>query len=247
MSTSLVALRPGFFLIDVALYIKQHKILAFGDVHIGYEEALNKQGVLVPRFQFLDTMKRIKGIMEQLPGSVDTVVINGDLKHEFGTIYNQEWKETLEFLDYIAGFCKEIVLVKGNHDTILGPIARKRNVKLVEYYLTDDKKLFFIHGDKIPTDFPWCETIIMSNEHPAVSLRDGVRVEVYKCFLKGTWKGKELIVLPSFNVVTEGTDVIKEKLLSPYLHQNLDNFEVFVVADTVYKFGTVRDVKKVGW
>ncbi|MBI2545983.1 metallophosphoesterase [Candidatus Woesearchaeota archaeon] len=241
-----IQIKQGFFLDDVALYIEPYKILAFGDVHIGYEEALNKQGVLVPRFQFEETMKRIKRIMENIPGEIETVVINGDLKHEFGTISNQEWKEALEFLDYIGGFCKEIVLVKGNHDTILGPIARKRNVKLMEHYLTEDKKLLFIHGDKIPSDFPWCETIVMSNEHPAVSLREGVRVETYKCFLKGTWKGKELIVLPSFNVVTEGTDVIKEKLLSPYLHQNLDNFEVFVVDDTVYRFGTLKQIKELG-
>ncbi len=241
-----IELKKGFEIIDVALYLKDYRILVFGDVHIGYEEALNKQGILVPRFQFQETMKRIRNIIDNVNGDINTIIINGDLKHEFGNISNQEWKETLEFLDYLSNKCKEIILVKGNHDTILGPIARKRNVKLVESYLTDDKKIFFIHGDKIPENFPLCEIVIISNEHPAVSLRDGIRTEVYKCFLHGKWKGKELIVLPSFNVVTEGTDVIKEKLLSPYLHQNLDEFEAFIVADEVYKFGKLRQIKRMG-
>ena len=241
-----IELKKGFEIIDVALYLRDYKILVFGDVHIGYEEALNKQGILVPRFQFQETMKRIRNIMDNTNHDIDIIIINGDLKHEFGSISNQEWKETLEFLDYLSNKCKEIILVKGNHDTILGPIARKRNVKLFESYLTDDKKIFFIHGDKIPKKFPLCKTIIISNEHPAVSLRDGIRTEAYKCFLHGKWKSKELIVLPSFNVVTEGTDVIKEKLLSPYLHQNLDDFEAFIVADEVYKFGTLKEIKRIG-
>ncbi len=245
----IIELKTSFEIIDVALYLREYKILVFGDVHIGYEEALNKQGVLLPRFQFQETMKRVRKIMdslEKINGDIGKVIINGDLKHEFGNISNQEWKETLEFLDYLSTKCKEIILVKGNHDTSLGPIARKRNVSLADSYLTEDRKIFFIHGNKIPEDFPLCEIVIISNEHPAVSLREHIRSETYKCFLHGKWKGKELIVLPSFNVVTEGTDIIKEKLLSPYLHQNLDKFEVFVVADKVYKFGSVKDIKKMG-
>ena len=42
----------GIEIIDLGLYIKKHKLLVFADFHIGYEESLNKQGVLIPRFQF---------------------------------------------------------------------------------------------------------------------------------------------------------------------------------------------------
>ena len=50
-------------------------------------------------------------------------------------------------------------------------------------------------------------------------------------------------VQPSFNLVTEGTDLMKESLLSPFLQQNLDNFGVFVVADKVYRFGELKGLK----
>jgi len=85
--------------------------------------------------------------------------------------------------------------------------------------------------------------ICSTQEHPAISVGDGTRVEKYKCFLKGKFKGKELIVQPSFNLVTEGSDILKEKVLSPFLKQDLSNFEVFVVSDKVYEFGKIKDIK----
>jgi len=83
-------------------------------------------------------------------------------------------------------------------------------------------------------------TIIIAHEHPAVSLKEDMRIEKFKCFLKGKWKRKNLIVQPSFLQVTEGTDILKEKLLSPFL-TNINNFEIFVIEDKVYRFGKVKN------
>jgi len=223
----------------LALYLKKHKALVIADVHIGYEEALNKQGIMVPRQQFKDMIERIERITKGL--DYGTVIILGDLKHEFGRISEQEWRETLKFLDRFKD--KKIILLKGNHDKILGPIADKRNVEVVESFSVDD--IIFLHGDKIPEtlDMGQAKTIIIGHEHPAVSIKEGERVERYKCFLVGKWKQKELIVLPSFNTLTEGTDVLREQLLSPFLKQDLSNFEVYVVSDKVYDFGKLKDLE----
>jgi hypothetical protein len=35
----------------------------------------------------------------------------------------------------------------------------------------------------------------------------------------------------------------KERLLSPYLQQKLDNFEVFAVGDKTYRFGKLKNIK----
>ncbi len=83
----------------------------------------------------------------------------------------------------------------------------------------------------------------MGHEHPAISIKDGPRTEIFKCFLAGKWKKYNLIAQPSFNLVTEGTDILKEKILSPLLKQNLRNFDVFVVADKVYNFGKLRNLR----
>jgi uncharacterized protein len=227
-------------IIDLALYYKKENTLIISDTHIGLEESLNKQGMLIPRFQFKEIMKRLEVILEKLP-RLNKVIINGDIKHEFGTISEQEWRLTLRLLDFLALHAESIVLIKGNHDTILGPIAQKRNVTIVDHMLLGNS-ILITHGDKIPKIPKGIKTIIIGHEHPALSLRDGARVETVKCFLKGTYKKMDLIVLPSFNLVHEGTDVLKEDLFSPFLDQDISRFEVFVVADKVYDFGKIKDI-----
>lgn len=232
---------PHIEIIDLALFIDS--CLAIADVHIGYEEVLNRQGVMVPRLQFQEMATRMERIFEMLEGKkIGKIIINGDLKHEFGAISEQEWRNTLKFLDLLAKHCDEIVLIKGNHDTILGPIAKKRNVNIVESLGIN--KVLIVHGDKIPDNLKGYETIVIGHEHPAVSLREGPRIEKFKCFLKGKYKGKNLIVQPSFNSIIEGTDILKDEILSPFLRQSLDNFEVFIVEDKVYEFGKLGKLRK---
>jgi len=227
-------------IIDLGLLLVNEKVLVIADSHIGYEEALNKQGVLIPRLYFKDTLKRLEEILAKT-GDLNVIVINGDIKHEFGTISDQEWRNTLKLMDFLSKHCKELVLVRGNHDKILGPISKKRNIKFVDNIIIGDKLI--LHGDKVDDMIKnkSIKTVIIGHEHPAVSLNDGAKVERYKCFLKGKFKGKNLIVQPSFNLVTEGTDVTKEKLLSPFLKE-ISNFEVFIVGDKVYDFGKLKEL-----
>jgi hypothetical protein len=224
---------------DLGLVVDGNLVIA--DTHVGYEEALNKQGVLIPRFQFKELIDRLKGILEG--NRFDKIVVNGDVKHEFGTISETEWRHTLKLLDFLKKYCSEVVLVRGNHDKILGPIAQKRGVRVVDKIVIGD--VLVVHGDKMPSkaDLDGVKTVVIGHEHPAISLREGSRVETFKCFLKGKFKGKGLIVMPSFNLVQEGTDVLKEKVLSPLLKQNLDEFEVYIVADKVYRFGELRKLR----
>ena len=222
-------------IIDLALRYKDN--LIFSDFHMGYEEYLNKQGILAPRFQLEETLKRLKNIFSK--AEINRIIINGDLKHEFGTISRQEWNDTLKLLDFLSENCNEIVLIKGNHDTILDIIAEKRNIKIVNRFKIDD--ILIIHGDKLVDIDKDVKKIIIGHEHPAIYLKE-LRVEKYKCFLAGKYNGKTLIVQPSFNLVLEGTDIRKEHLLSPYLQQDLGNFKVFVVGDKVYDFGKLKEI-----
>ena len=258
---------PNMEIVDLALYFDSTLVIA--DVHIGYEEALNKQGILVPRLQFEEMSRRMENIFKSLKHKkIERIIVNGDLKHEFSTISEQEWRNTLKFLDLLAKHCNEIVLIKGNHDTILGPIAKKRNVKIWDYVLIEPltekrnneklsilkktikkrnkNKILIAHGNKIlPKELlEEVSTIIIGHEHPAVSLKEGPRVEQFKCFLKGKYKGKTLIIQPSFNTIVEGTDLLRAKILSPFLKQNLDNFDVYIVEDKVYEFGKMRNLRK---
>lgn len=234
-------LLPKVEIIDLALLVDSTLVIC--DVHIGYEEALNRQGILVPRVQFEDIVKRINGIFSKA-GKLERIIVNGDLKHEFGTISEQEWRNTLKFVDLLGKNCKELILLKGNHDTILGPIADKRKVKISESWI--ENKILIIHGDKIPEKsiLEKASTIIIGHEHPAVSIKEGPRIEQFKCFLKGKFKGKNLIVQPSFGSMVEGTDLLRDEILSPFLKQDLGNFEVYIVEDKVYRFGKLKNLAR---
>jgi len=231
----------GIEILNSCLLIK-NKVLVIADLHIGYEEALNKQGVFIPRSQFKETEAKLDEIFRQI-GKVETIVINGDLKHEFSVISEQEWNETLKIFDILQRHCKKIILIKGNHDAVLGPIAKKRGLEIKDYYCIED--ICILHGDKIiqNLDIIKLKVLIIGHEHPAISLREGIKQEAYKCFLFGVFKKQKLIVMPSFLPIIEGSDIKREEILSPYLKQNLDNFEVFILGDKVYRFGRLKNIE----
>lgn len=226
---------------DLCLHLKKHKTLILADLHLGYEESLNKRGVLVPRIQFNEIYDRLNRILSDL--KLDTIVVTGDLKHEFGAISDSGWKNILKIIDLFLKHCKKLVIIKGNHDVTLPFITRKRNIELMEYFRVGD--IFICHGDKTfdSEDFKESKVIIMGHEHPAVSLKDKIKYENFKCFLKGKYLEKILIVLPSFNPLTIGTDVLRGRLLSPFLQQDLSNFEAYIVeGEKVYNFGKLGNV-----
>lgn len=236
MPSKFIELVPGLKIVDLALLYKDTLIL--GDIQLGYEENLERHGVLVPRFQLHDILARLEKILNQV--KVKRIIVNGDIKHEFGTITNQEWRDTLRFFDFVfskLGEQGELVLIKGNHDVALDPIARKRNIQVVDQYTLDD--ITIVHGHKV-TLTPG-KILLIGHEHPAISFRER-KGETFKCFLKGKWNDKTLIVQPSFTMLTEGSDVLRERHLSPYLKHGVMDFEVYTVEGKIRHFGKVKDI-----
>lgn len=217
---------------DLALFYKDTLILA--DLHIGYEEALNKQGMLIPRLSFQDLEKKIQNLLKLNP---KVIIINGDLKHEFGSISRQEWKHTNIILKLLTANNRKVILIKGNHDKILEPLTKQFNLEIKDYHKIDN--MLITHGDKIIKEKS--EVILIGHEHPSISFKERPE-EKFKCFLKGKYKNSVLIVQPSSNLVTEGSDVTKEKILSPYI-KNISDFEVFIPKDDeVLYFGKLENI-----
>ena len=57
-------LLPKLKAIDLALVVDNNLIIS--DIHLGYEESLNKRGILVPKFQYEDTIKRLDNIFKEI-------------------------------------------------------------------------------------------------------------------------------------------------------------------------------------
>lgn len=88
----------GTSIIDLALKVEDYLIIS--DLHLGYEQSLNAEGIMVPRFQYPLIVERLREI--QRKSSCNKIIVNGDLKHEFGKITRQEWSETMKFLDFLG-------------------------------------------------------------------------------------------------------------------------------------------------
>ena len=232
------AILDGVQVVDLMLYLKKYKTLVVGDLHIGMEEALNRQGVLIPRFQFKELLERFEKVLNVVKPK--KIVLIGDVKHEFGIVTETEWRNIVRLIDYLREKAS-LHIVKGNHDAIVLPVANKRNIPVKDHLLVGE--YYLCHGHKIPGDdeFSKAKIVIMGHEHPAISLRDGVRTEKFKCFLVGKYKRKTLIVLPSLSTLSEGTDVTKETFLSPLL-KNIGDFKFYIVTDKVYEFGKVKEM-----
>jgi hypothetical protein len=230
-------------IMDLALNVEDYLVIS--DLHLGYEQSLNKDGIMIPRFQYPLIVERLEDIQKK--SSCSNIIINGDLKHEFGQITRQEWNETQEFLEFLKANFDDIVLIKGNHDNFTRFIAEKSDLQVEECFQIGDSLI--LHGDKIPPylDKTDAENLIIGHEHPCIGLRNGERVEKIKCYLVGRYKNWNLVVMPSFNFVTEGSDILQERPLSPFIKAIPGgDLEVYAVENfEVFDFGKIKDITAV--
>jgi len=225
---------------DLALLIEDTMIIA--DLHLGYEQYLNREGFMLPSFQFEKILDRIDRIRES--SGAENIIINGDLKHEFGRVTYQENRELKRLLDHLEENFNNIILIKGNHDPIIPYISQLKNFKILESLKFQDHLI--THGHFIPERIE-TRTIIIGHEHPCIGLRSGERIEKVKCYLIGPFRGEKLVVMPSFNFVTEGSDILHEAIISPFLKESeLSKFRVYAVEDfKVFDFGTFGEVARI--
>ncbi len=216
----------------------EERVLVVGDLHLGYERELNKGGIDASKRiqeELIEDFERIFGKV----GKVDRVILLGDVKHYFGKNVREEWLGVEVLFRYLKEKCNEIVIVKGNHDNYLTSITNKeRNIEVRDYYVW--REYCFFHGNK---DFEELYDIgvkvwVMGHVHPAVTLHLGVKEEKYKCFLTGKYKGKKIVILPSFFSGVIGSDV-RESLVEIPWKFNFNKFSVKAIGDEgkIYDFG----------
>lgn len=234
----MLEIEKGIFAINKCIYLAEHKVLVIADIHLGYEEHLSRKGTLIPKFQYSDIVNDIEWALGQ--ADVKTAVLNGDIKHEFGTVSRQEWRDATKLVKFFREKNIEVIAVRGNHDTIFGPVARKLEVEEVKEKSFGN--VLIAHGDYVPAKLE--PILIIGHAHPAVTLRDEAKAEKFKCFAKMKYRKSTVICQPSFNPLTVGHDIEHEKLLSP-LMMNIDKAEIYIVDEKnkqVLRFGFVKDL-----
>lgn len=220
------------------------KILVVGDLHLGYEEYMNRSGVFVSRKLFDEMINYFDRVFEKIE-KVDYVILLGDVKHSFGEIMRQEWNDVLKLFDYFSEKCEKIVVVKGNHDVILEPIVRKnKKAELKDFFRVGE--ICFLHGDKEFKEIynEEIKTWILGHVHPAIEISDQIKSEKYKCFLTGKFRKREIIIVPSFLDVNEGSDPRFNDFKLAWKF-NFEKFDVFIVSGEnleVIEFGKLGKI-----
>ena len=236
----------NYTLVSKTIFFPKQGILAVGDLHLGYEQMLYNQGVILPFNQLETTKNEIGSIINRVrKDKIKKIVFLGDIKHNFRFEKSEKFdlNQLLEFLEkYVQQ--KNIILIRGNHDkTDLGGYNYKN------YYLNGD--IAFIHGDKLYREVldKKIKIIVMSHIHSAVIISDEIKVkkEKFKCFLIGKFKEKKLIVVPSFLPLIQGSEIndgyTNKSNFSIITAKQLLNFKVYVVGkDRIYEFGKYKDL-----
>ncbi|VVB83847.1 Calcineurin-like phosphoesterase [uncultured archaeon] len=241
-------MKEKYLFIGKTLFFPEKGILAVGDLHLGFEYMLQQSGVIAPEMQVQEVKEELKAIFGEIKERgliLKKIVFIGDIKHSF----SYEWKEKnyfKEILDFLGDYVKDknIILIKGNHDTIDYSFSDR----LQDYFIEDD--IAFTHGHEFfPETFSKkIKIVVMGHIHPSIILSDSqnIKREKYKCFLAGKFKKKNIIILPSFLATIEGTTIngIKdeyEDYFSIIPKKNLINFEVHIVGEKEnFDFGKIK-------
>ncbi|MEA2054000.1 MAG: metallophosphoesterase [Candidatus Thermoplasmatota archaeon] len=225
---------------DYCIYVPDEQTVIIADLHLGYEGVLRLQGVAIPKYQEKIIMERLKHIITKY--EPETVIVNGDFKHEFGRNLRQEWREVSEVLSFLSEG-RKVVLIRGNHDNFLKTIASKFGMTIKWRY--DLHGIAIAHGHRSMEE----KKMIIAHEHPSIHLRDRVGAMLsLPCYLISD----EIIVMPAFSPLASGTDVSSadaDDYLSPILRNlnvDINKFKVLAISDIgLLDFSTIEKLKTV--
>lgn len=208
-----------------ALYSAETDTVVISDLHLGLEALMASGGVYFPKFQLEELKEDLEEVLQAK--TPRTLVINGDVKHEFSQVSYEEQDEVQELLDLVTDKVDQVKITKGNHDNyLIYAVEDYEQVELEDRFILDD--VCCLHGDE-NLDLKTIDAtyFVIGHEHPALSLQDDIGVrEKIPAFLYGSLesgKGK-IIVMPAFSRLAQGTPVnrsVRGQLMSPILKNHV--------------------------
>jgi len=156
----------------------KERIIVVGDLHIGWEVTLSRQGIHVPS----QTSKMLLRLKEIIRNEKPTrVIMLGDVKHSVSGAELEEWRDVPEFFEELAKLVPCIQVVLGNHDGNLEPLTPSSVQLIPSTGIELWKKFGLIHGHAWPApQLLECETLILGHLHPAITLRDAMGYRLTK-------------------------------------------------------------------
>ncbi|MCS7139595.1 MAG: metallophosphoesterase [Candidatus Nezhaarchaeota archaeon] len=231
------------------LYLRDVEALVIADLHIGYEHALQKQGIYIPKSTYSKTKMLINDMICEV--NPKKIVMLGDVKHEFGIPSDQEWIEVKDLLKWLTDLGLKVCVVRGNHDNYIISILKRYGVELHDPVMFMGRYAL-LHGHKLLENIPESVgVLLLGHEHPAIAIRDrfGVKKK-FKCFLRGYKDNIAVIVLPAISPLASGSTLnesLKDQLLSPILRDlvDIDGFKPIIIEPRagVYEFPELQKLR----
>lgn len=186
---------------DRAVYLPSAGTLVLADVHLGRDRASN---VELPLGERRDVLERLERLLDRF--APRELVVAGDLLHSFDRVPDDVERTLSSFRARVAEAGATLVVVEGNHDTMLGSLLEGEPERTVGDALV-------CHGHALPeTSAP---LYVIGHEHPAIAIEGRRR----PCYLVGpAAPGGRVLVLPAFTRLAPGADVSRtRRFRSPLL------------------------------
>jgi len=232
-------------------YIRSLDALVLSDLHLGYESHMAKKGVFIPKAN----LKKILGELEVALRikKARRIIVVGDIKNDFSTVGDDEFNELYEIIQLCKKKKVELTLIKGNHDNFIDRYKEPFRIGVFSNEARIEGYLFF-HGDKVPKitgNKP--RMLISGHEHPSIGIVKSIgRTEKLRCFLSGTYKGIDLLILPAISYFAVGSDInlqSNKHLLSP-IFRNIDVDSMHAIAlgyGSTIDFGSIGDLRRISY
>lgn len=205
----------------------QSRSLIVSDLHIGFENNLETNGIFIGKNTTTDeTIKELESIIDS--EKADSLILLGDVKSSIKSIAKSEWDDVPKFLKKMNDRINTI-LIPGNHDANIEKLVPE-GILLGSSYGMVIENILFTHGHTMPSDnFSHVDKIVMGHVHPVFfqedSLLNGQRVwvsiktEKQKIF-PSALGDLEIIIVPSFNKYFYATHKKQyKKSISPILEK----------------------------
>lgn len=226
---------------DRCLVLDDGPTVVLGDLHLGYEKALEEEGMYIPRINTDSIREALNRIICKYEPK--RIVLLGDIKHDFKrTRYEgkEEVRKIIELLENAA----DVIVIKGNHDNFLQNILYDTDLMAVDYVDLCGFRMEHGHNDsgKRP--------VIIGHEHPSVriagSVSGGVKLQ---CFLH--LKEEGIIVIPPFSPLSSGSDLSlagPETFMSPACRAaNVGDADVYALSEfgilLIGKLSEIEDIE----
>lgn len=224
---------------DRCLILDEGPTVVLGDLHLGYERALEMEGMYIPRTNTESIRDSLNEILCRY--DPERVVLLGDVKHDFKRAGFEERREVEKIVTLLSE-AAETVVIRGNHDNYIQNIVNGLGILAVDYI--DIMGFRLEHGHVDSGKRP----VIIGHEHPSVripgSVGGGMKIQ---CFVHARRDG--VIVLPPFSPFSSGNDLVLDEkcVMAPALRaSDFASAEIYGVTDMgLMDLGTLRDLSEV--